>query len=53
MPGLREGGAEVCTEWECDFLESVNEQMARRRDMSPKQLDIIDRIYDKVCRSNY
>ena len=44
---------EVCTEWEIDFLESVEVQMEDGRSMSDKQEELIDRIYKKVCQSPY
>jgi len=36
------------TEWERDFYDSVNEQFAKRQNLSDKQYEILERIYDKV-----
>jgi len=33
------------TKWEEDFVESVNDQMDRMGSCSPKQLEILERIY--------
>ena len=39
----------VCTEWECEFMESVKNQ----KKFSEKQEAVINRIYVKVCESPY
>lgn len=39
---------EVCTEWECNFLDSV----ARwKGEYTVRQKETIDKIYQKVCES--
>ena len=43
----------ACNEWECEFLASVKKQLDDGRDMTLKQLQTVDRIYDKVCDSRY
>lgn len=37
----------VGTKWEEDFASSVHEQFLHRGDISQKQADILERIYDK------
>ena len=39
-----EVASDVCTEWECGFMESIQS----RRSLSSKQTAILERIYDKV-----
>lgn len=36
------------TEWECNFIESIDEQFSRNGSLSPKQLQILDNIWEKV-----
>lgn len=38
----------ICTDWECEFLESVAEQLDDGHMMSPKQLGVIEKIKRKV-----
>lgn len=33
------------TKWEEDFVESVSEQLTARGSLSPRQADILERIY--------
>lgn len=35
------------SKWESDFLESVCEHMRFRRQLSEKQIEILERIYNK------
>ncbi len=35
------------SEWEKDFIFSVNEQFQRKGDLSNKQCEILEKIYDK------
>lgn len=35
------------TEWEKDFIQSVDEQFGLKGDISSKQAEIIERLYDK------
>jgi hypothetical protein len=46
----QEVAAKACTQWECDFLDSMDEWEG---DFTEKQKAIIDRIYNKVCESSY
>ena len=46
----QEVAAKCCTQWECDFLDSMDEWEG---DFTEKQKAIIDRIYEKVCKSPY
>jgi len=45
--------SEICSQWECDFVESVSSQLEEGRNLSPKQISIIDGIYEKACNSPY
>ena len=44
---------EICSEWECEFLESIREQLVNGRELSPKQKDILERLYEKACSSDH
>ena len=35
------------TSWEVQFIESIHEQFLHRGDLSNKQCEILERIYDK------
>lgn len=48
-----EVASEICTEWEYEFMESIEEQHKEGRTLSPKQIAILDRIYEKACNSDY
>ena len=41
---------DVCSEWEVNFIESVQQWQG---DYSPKQEEVIRRIYKKVCASDF
>lgn len=41
---IRERGIEL-TEWETNFIQSCYDQWERKRTLSEKQIDIIERIY--------
>ena len=45
--------AAICTEWECDFLTSIQERRADGRELTEKQRTILRNIYEKVCASPY
>ena len=36
------------TSWEESFIESVNEQFQNRNDLSDRQCEILEKIYDKL-----
>lgn len=36
------------TKWESDFIFSLNDQFEKRRNLSNRQCEILERIYDKV-----
>ena len=38
------------TEWEQSFIASVSEQLTTRGSLSPKQIELIDRIWERVTR---
>lgn len=37
--------AKRLTAWEIDFLESVSGQWTRTRALSPKQIEVLERVY--------
>lgn len=37
------------SEWECSFIESIDEQFIDSRFLSIKQREILKKIYDKVA----
>jgi hypothetical protein len=39
---------ERASAWEREFIDSVQTQLRRGRSLTPKQLEIIDRIWEKV-----
>ena len=39
----------IITDWEFEFMESIK---TRGAGLSDKQIDVLDRIYEKVCKSN-
>lgn len=39
-----------CTEWEQSFVRSVDEQFRKKGEISDKQYDILERIYDQRCQ---
>ena len=45
---IAEVANELCTEWEINFIESVQEWTG---DFTDKQKAVIDRIYEKACAS--
>lgn len=49
---ISEVSYEVLTEWECGFIESIEEWLDDGRELSEKQIATLERIYDKVCRSS-
>ena len=40
---------QICSEWEQDFLYSLQDQLNRGRTLSEKQLNLLDKLYDKAC----
>jgi hypothetical protein len=42
-----ERGSRDLTEWESDFVNSIYEQFEERGDLSSKQCEILERLYDK------
>lgn len=36
------------TKWEQDFIDSINDQFESKGNLSDKQCEILERIYDKV-----
>jgi len=39
---------EKLTEWEHEFLQSLEEQVASRRSLSEKQIAVLERVWEKV-----
>jgi len=50
---ILEVAEDICTEWEYEFMESVEEQFKERGTLSDKQIDILEGIYEKACKSPY
>lgn len=42
------GDPESLSTWETDFLESILEQLQEGRELSERQEDVLDRIYEKI-----
>jgi len=42
---------EILTEWERDFMESISQRDPDS--LTEKQQNVLDKIYDKACRSPY
>ena len=38
------------SEWECDFIESIDEQLYDTKSLSTKQIDVLNRIWEKVTK---
>lgn len=36
------------SEWERDFIQSLSEQFSRKGSISPRQEEILDKIWDKL-----
>lgn len=36
------------TQWECNFIESCNGQFAFKENLSDRQCEILEKIYDKI-----
>lgn len=45
--GSDRGGIEL-SEWEETFIESIEEQLDKKRSLSPRQMDILEKLYDKT-----
>ena len=43
----------ICNEWECGFIENIKKQFEKSNSLSEKQTAILDRIYEKACKSQY
>ena len=43
---IQEHGVNV-SKWESDFVESLAEQLEQRRNLSDRQVEILDRIYSE------
>lgn len=40
--------SEKLSEWEASFIQSIREQFDRRGSLSDRQLEILDKIWEKV-----
>lgn len=38
----------LMTEWECSFIDSLQSRLARGIRPSPSQIEVLDRIWEKV-----
>jgi hypothetical protein len=39
---------EFLTKWESDFIQSIAEQFDKKGDLSDRQCEILERLYDKL-----
>ena len=39
-----------CTAWEVEFIDSIAQQLSEDRELSTKQEDVIENIYNKLCK---
>lgn len=40
--------ASMLTAWECDFLQSLRERLESKRELTPKQIETLDNIWNKA-----
>ena len=40
----------LLSEWEIDFIESIDTQLYQANSLSPKQVEILEKIWDKVTK---
>lgn len=40
--------SEKLSNWECEFIDSISDQLGRGRGLSEKQEQILERIWEKV-----
>ncbi len=40
--------SEKLSDWECEFIDSISDQLGRGRGLSEKQEQILERIWEKV-----
>ena len=45
-----ENRQERLTEWECTFVDSMRSQISRGRRPTAKQIEILDRVWDKATQ---
>jgi hypothetical protein len=45
-----ENREERLTDWERNFIDSVSKQFKEKGSLSPKQLEVLNKIWDKVTR---
>lgn len=50
---IEEISDEICTPWEIDFLTSIAFTLGQGSELTPRQRSVLERIYDKACRSAY
>ena len=50
---IMEVSDKICSPWEIDFMESLGSCLENGRAISDKQRAVLERIYDKACRSDY
>ena len=44
---------EALTEWEVDFIGSIESQLSQGRELSERQEEALEKIYNKVCAGPY
>lgn len=45
--GTERGGIEL-SEWEESFIESIQEQMDKKRTLTQRQLEVLEKLYDRT-----
>lgn len=48
---IKEVEREVCNEWEITFVQSVWCRVKNGLDLTERQIDKLEQIYEKVCNS--
>lgn len=41
---------ERLTDWETNFIDSISRRLSNNQDLSPKQIEVLDRIWEKVTK---
>jgi hypothetical protein len=41
----------LLSEWETNFIESIDEQLAERGSLSSKQVEILEKIWNKITEA--
>lgn len=51
---IHEIAYKICNEWEMNFIQDMRKKVVEGGDQfTPKQKAVIERLYEKACRSPY